>query len=134
MSFVDVIFRGVREAGTAMTALEERVGGAAREAVMEAAHFIEAGAKANAPVQTGSLRRSIHVLGPTPFGFAGWVALVGPSVVYGRRIELGFQGSDSLGRQYDQEGQPYLQPAYDAAMSGAMQSIFYKHYTGALRG
>lgn len=30
---------------------------------------------------------------------------------YAARIELGFHGEDSLGRFYDQDGQPYLSPA-----------------------
>lgn len=36
---------------------------------------------------------------------------VAPTVVYARRIELGFHGADSLGRVYDQQGNPYLKPA-----------------------
>jgi hypothetical protein len=37
----------------------------------------------------------------------------GTNVEYARRIEYGFQGADSLGRNYSQAAQPYLRPAVD---------------------
>lgn len=36
---------------------------------------------------------------------------VGTAVVYAGRIEFGFAGTDSLGRNYNQSAQPYLRPA-----------------------
>lgn len=39
---------------------------------------------------------------------------IGSAVVYARRIELGFTGTDSLGRFYNQPPFPYLRPALDA--------------------
>ena len=41
------------------------------------------------------------------------VTVVGPNAPYGRRIELGFTGTDSLGRTYNQPPYPYLRPAYE---------------------
>ena len=37
--------------------------------------------------------------------------VVGSNVVYARRMELGFVGTDSLGRTYNQAPRPYLRPA-----------------------
>lgn len=72
---------------------------------------VEHDAKSNAPVLTGTLRRSIHhEVRHSP---GGATAEIGTDVPYGRRIEEGFAGADSLGRVYDQPGQPYLGPALD---------------------
>lgn len=35
---------------------------------------------------------------------------IGTTVVYARRVELGFTGQDSLGRNYNQKAKPYLRP------------------------
>jgi transcription elongation factor len=40
------------------------------------------------------------------------VVVVGTNVEYGRRIELGFVGTDSLGRKYNQAAKSYLFPAF----------------------
>lgn len=39
------------------------------------------------------------------------IGYVGTSVAYGRRLELGFVGRDSLGRLYHQLPRPFLRPA-----------------------
>lgn len=36
---------------------------------------------------------------------------VGNNIDYGRRLELGFTGVDSIGRRYNQAPRPYLRPA-----------------------
>lgn len=38
------------------------------------------------------------------------VGRVGTNVIYARRLELGFVGTDSLGRNYDQAPRPFLRP------------------------
>jgi hypothetical protein len=48
---------------------------------------------------------------------------VGPDVPYGRRIELGFIGTDSLGRKYHQGPRPYLRPAFDSKQQEALQAM-----------
>jgi hypothetical protein len=122
---------GVPELRAALDAVVERSTLHAREAVAEAAHLVEAQAKMNATgrpgpnVQTGYLRRSIVVRGPTNEGF-WWSARIGPTAVYGRRVELGFTGTDSLGRTYDQKGYPYLGPAY-RYIRGFIPAIFRRH-------
>lgn len=40
--------------------------------------------------------------------------VVGTNVIYARRVEFGFVGRDSLGRNYNQAGKPYLYPAFFA--------------------
>lgn len=60
-------------------------------------------------VLMGRLRQSIsHRVIAIGNGFA---VLVGSAVVYARRLELGFAGRDSLGRNYNQAPRPYLRPA-----------------------
>jgi hypothetical protein len=60
-------------------------------------------------VLLGKLRQSItHRVVAMGNGFA---ALVGSGMVYARRLELGFAGRDSLGRNYNQAPRPYLRPA-----------------------
>lgn len=125
------LWRGVRELDSAIDAIAERAQAATRAAVAEAAHVIERAAKQRAPVDTGTLRRSIRVVGPKAAGRA-WIAKVGPTAVYGRRVELGFHGTDSLGRSYNQEGRPYLGPAF-AATRAEVTRVFRRRWASAMR-
>src|ERR1039458_4929206 len=104
---------------------------AARMAVVRGGHLIEGEAKkqfqgnhpkgqphvggSNPNTVTGTLRRSIKVGGIAKIGIGTWQSQTGPTVIYGRRIELGFQGADSLGRVYNNQPLPYLKPGLDAA-------------------
>src|ERR1041385_5582267 len=57
----------------------------------------------------GRLRQSIrHALSVTAEGITG---RVGSNVIYARRLELGFVGTDAKGRNYNQAPRPYLRPA-----------------------
>ncbi|MFE1452007.1 hypothetical protein [Streptomyces olivaceoviridis] len=60
-------------------------------------------------VITGAYRNSwrpeMHGL---PYGAA---CTIGTELPYGRRLEFGFTGTDSLGRYYDQPPFPHVQPA-----------------------
>lgn len=64
----------------------------------------------NAP--TGDYRRSwgIQHLNPA----SGPASLVGTNAPQGYRLELGFTGVDSLGREYDQPPYPHVGPAVDS--------------------
>lgn len=56
------------------------------------------------PVDTGRLRASWQ-LEPAPEDIrAGDVVRISTNVVYARRVDLGYVGTDSLGRYYDQKG------------------------------
>lgn len=61
-------------------------------------------------VITGALRRSVMVGTPTQEGPGVWSLTVAPTTVYARRIELGFDAADSLGRVYHQLPYPYVKP------------------------
>ncbi len=110
---------GVGDFRHAMEVMVAAAAAASMLAVGEAALAIEAEAKANFSgshrkgqphvggnkpnVVTGTLRRSIHVEGPLAT-HDGATATVGPSMIYGRRVELGFKGSTAY---------PYFQPGVD---------------------
>ncbi len=100
---------------------------ASREITTKGAAIVEAAAKRNFEgshargephqggdkpnVVSGDLRRSIRHEAVARLGVASYGTVVGPSVVYGRRIELGFLGQDSRGRKYHQPPFPYFVPA-----------------------
>lgn len=95
-------------------------------------------AKASSQPQsiTGTLRRSIGVVDITSAGLGVWAARIAPTVIYGRRIELGFHGTDSLGRNYTNPGQPaypFLKPGLDKAL-GRLPDIFTSAWNVALGG
>ena len=118
--------------------LAKRVETATAEIAMEGAFLVEAAAKGDAPVLTGTLRRSIDVKGPHMLGPFAFSADVGPTVVYGRMRELGgwipggavprpkppgtsLYWVDSSGGQHfaslvHQHGRPYLRPALVASV------------------
>jgi len=86
--------------------------------IIAAAQVIASDAKGHAPVDTGTLRRSITVEAVAP----GDVR-VGSDVPYAARIEYGFNAADSRGRQYHQAAQPYLRPAFDANQDRVLRMI-----------
>lgn len=106
-----IVWTGVTEFIAALGGVMARVDVAQRQFVADTAHKVQAATVVNEPVVSGTLRRSVTVDGPNALGAHGWEALVGPTVIYGRRVELGFHGADSLGRVYDQAGHPALEPA-----------------------
>lgn len=72
--------------------------------------------------RTGRLRGSIHVEKSTQ-GFAKYSALIGPGVIYGRVLEMGF----SNGNKY-----PYMTPAFNKFKT-VYAGIIRKHVlTGSL--
>lgn len=127
---------GVNELRAALDKAIVQATAHARDAVAETAALVEKQAKLDATgrpgpiVRTGTLRRSIITEGPVQTGLS-WRARIGPTVIYGRRVELGFVGADSLGRVYDQPGRPYLGPAYDYVVR-FFPSIFARHMRAAV--
>jgi HK97 gp10 family phage protein len=124
---------GIHEFEAALDDTISKMSAAARQSVSEAASKLEAKAKANAPVLTGTLRRGIMTDPITPYGVGGWQTKVGPTVVYSRRIELGFNGSDSRGRLYHQVGHPYFAPAFEE-VAREVSDIFYRNWSKAVVG
>jgi hypothetical protein len=110
---------------------------AALRGVTAGAHLIEAQAKQsmNGPgpqVQTGTLRRSINVIDTTTLGGGSYQARIAPTVIYGRRQELGFHGVDSIGRHYNQRGRPYLSTGLNRSLP-LLQGVFSAAWQAAMR-
>jgi hypothetical protein len=61
-------------------------------------------------VVTGFLRNSIQVRDERATA-TGYEVTVHPSGPYYRRLELGFRGTDSIGRRYNQRAYPFMRPA-----------------------
>lgn len=93
-SSVTILFNG-------LPALRGTVRENAGRIVQATALGIETDAKSRAPVDTGTLRRSIHTVKLTDLS-----ATVGPSVDYGAPVEYGVHG---------RAGQPFMTPAAEAA-------------------
>jgi len=62
-------------------------------------------------IQTGNYVRSMGLRLGAPGGHP--TAVVGTNAPQGRRLELGFQGTDSAGRTYSQPPYPHWGPALD---------------------
>jgi hypothetical protein len=120
---------GISEAIAALASMDKRVDAASMVTTVQVSAEVEARAKANfvgshrrgqphisngppdrPNIVTGTLRRSIRST-PMVRLAGGYSSTVGPTVVYGRRVELGFKGTDSLGRNYNQPGYEYFGPA-----------------------
>ena len=122
-----VSWSGINEAVAALYQLNTRVDAANRLSTVEVAAEVERAAKnnfeghhrrgeprvpnaSNKPnVVTGTLRRSIRSTGVQRLA-GGYTSTVGPTVIYGRRVELGFKGADSRGRRYNQPAYPFFGP------------------------
>jgi len=89
------------------------------EVVRKTAFDVEGSAKGLVPVDTGNLKDNIQAQ-----KVEDTLYLVNAGTEYARRVELGFKDADSLGRVYDQAGQPYMRPAAEKHR---------KPYTAAMR-
>jgi HK97 gp10 family phage protein len=78
--------------------------------IQTGAYNLEAGAKAKAPVLTGTLRRSIH----TVMSLGGLRAVIGPSVLYGKFVEFGTRHVPP---------RPYLRPAYERVVPQVVEQF-----------
>lgn len=89
--------------------------------------LVETQAKANASGRpgpraiTGHLRRSINA--STSIEGSAAVSRIGSNAVQARRLELGFTGTDSIGRHYNQPPYPYLSPALDSQAEPFRQAL-----------
>lgn len=120
---------GINEAIAALAEMDQRVDVASMITTVQVAAEVEARAKKNfvgshkawephvpngppdrPNIVTGTLRRSIRATAMTKLA-GGYTTMVGPTTEYGRRVELGFKGTDSRGRTYDQSAFPYFGPA-----------------------
>ena len=137
MATLEFDLLGVPEFTAALEAMAGRVDRATQMAVRDAALVIQRQAQANASgrpgprVRTGTLRRSIRVGGPRRVS-TGWEERVGPTVIYSRRIELGFDGTDAIGRTYHQPPYPYFGPAWRFGTTVAIHTIWRNNVAAAM--
>ncbi len=134
---VEFSLSGVRELQYALTEKVAAMDAAAREVVTKGGHMIERAAKGHANgrpgpnVVTGSHRRSIGVHSITKKG-TSWESQTGPTMVYSRRLELGYVQVDALGRLYDQPPYPSLGPGLQDVRDdlGALARSVYRKALG----
>lgn len=123
-----VVTTGWTDLGRVLAAIPGDIDRASRVVLAKSAAVIEAGAKRNfigshargephvggdrPNVVTGMARRSILTTPLQRTGEGGWSTQVGPTVVYGRRLELGYPGGSGRG-QHRTRPFPYLRPAVD---------------------
>ena len=66
-------------------------------------------------IRTGNLARSIATRDVQMVSLGRWMSTTGPTMAYGRRVELGFRDTDRKGRVYNQKAYPYMSPGFDKA-------------------
>jgi hypothetical protein len=150
-STVGIVWTGAREFGAALDRIVVAEELATKRAVEKVALAVVRQAKVNSTgpprlfkegtqgarpgtgpgVVSGRHRNSIKVLGSGPIP-RGWAADVGPTMVYSRRLELGFTGTDSAGRVYDQQPYPYLRPAMEFVTRIVAQRVFREEWAKAM--
>lgn len=130
---------GVHEVMAAIDKLAVKGEEAARESIAAAAAIVENEIKGNFSgshsrgqphvggdkpnIVSGTLRRSLHADPITRVAKGEYVTFVGPREVYGRRVELGYQGS---------RGFPYVKPGFETAKPkiAAAQTVIIKKHLG----
>jgi hypothetical protein len=139
MATLEFDLLGVSEFVTALEAMAGRVDRATGTAIKDAAHVIQRQARANASgrpgprVRSGTLRRSITIKYPKRGGGGVWEAMIGPTVIYSRRVELGFDGTDSIGRTYHQPPYPFFGPAWQFGTTIAIHRVWRDAVAAAMR-
>ncbi len=137
MATLEFDLLGVGEFVAALEAMDARVDLACRNTVRDGAQVIQRQARMNASgrpgprVRTGTLRRSITIRYPHRGGGV-WEAQIGPTVIYARRVELGFDGSDAIGRTYHQPPYPYFRPAFQFGTTVAIHTIWRNAVAAAM--
>lgn len=124
------VLEGVHEFEAALARIVGQTKIATASAGAEAARSVADDLAARAPVRSGNLVGSIGVFGP--FSEKGDVVYAaGVAAVYGRRVALGFHGTDSLGRTYDQQGQDFVGPAVSKAPA-RMSEVYGRRWALAM--
>jgi hypothetical protein len=135
---VTLTFDGWDDLETALEELAARVESATETAVKLGGEIVRAevlthmNGRPGPNVITGTLRRSVKVGTPIPERTGVWSVTVAPTVVYARRIELGFEGTDSLGRVYPKKyPYPYMAPGLTAAVA-RLGTVLFTQWSTAL--
>lgn len=123
------------ETSAAESALDEisgRLAAAVLEATETVGKSIVGAAKRNLP--GGPLSSSIGASPPIPSGPATATVKAGPGTAYGRRIEIGYHGTDSLGRgPYHQGGRGFFRRGVNEGETRAL-SVFSEAISDAIEG
>lgn len=133
----------------ALDHLVELISDATRDAVDEGATAMQTEGQGFAPHLSGALAASITITGPYPSGVAGFTALVGPTVVYGRIREIGgpipgrkttmdhpylrwmWNGRPVFKKKVHQHGTGYMLRA-DTLVRARFNDICVRHWTQAI--
>lgn len=125
-----VTARGFDSLSLGIKALQKPVQDALRDGVRSAAMILTQEAKDLVPVKTGRLQTAIHdeVVTDEPEKQERSVRPAyetgeGFDPPYARRIEMGFIGTDSIGRRYHQPAKPFMRPAFDSKQEEAKAEI-----------
>lgn len=120
MAGFGVVWEGVGAFKEAIVKTQEAAERATFEATAEGGELIRSAAVAQAPMLTGELRHSIEMEGPEEGGALGFAVEVGPTAIYGRKIELS-----------QPHANPYLARGF-AEAAPRLNEIYTKHWARAL--
>ena len=138
---------GLGDFNKAVAAMQRRIANAGRGIVSESLAVVERAAKKNFEgshppgfphvggskpnVVTGHLRRGIRTTPVRRVSPFTWEGEVGPTAVYGRRIELGYPGGGSGPGHQRTRPFPYLKPGADASHA-RIREVAVKRWTKAI--
>lgn len=140
----------MREMFAKLDKIAARADATARSNIVEGAALVEKLAKRNFEgshargephvggdkpnVVSGTLRRSIHHSPIIRLGLGYYATRIGPSTVYGRRVELGYIGDPGGGRGHQTTRSfPYFEPAVGVARP-EFYAIGARGWARAIRG
>lgn len=129
---INATFGGASQIANNIKSIQRAMGNALEDIAWAGAQPFLEEAKARVPVKTGNLRDHIHIETVQKSGTKATARVTpvtesgnkwGWDPAYAYRIEKGFHGEDSLGRHYDQDAQPYMQPAWETRQNDAMTAM-----------
>lgn len=130
---------GIVEFGLAIQRVVAQADAGTKRGVSKAASRVQRKAQENASgrpgpnVVSGSNRRGISVEPMRKVGIHAYETRVGPTMIYSRRLDLGFTGTDSLGRVYHQKAYPFFTPAWKDVVHD-LPHIYAEEWTKAITG
>lgn len=82
------------------------------------------GLRSNTNGRPGPLRQTGQLQGSFSVSRSGEQVSIGTNSPYARRLEFGFNGTDSLGRTYNQPPYPFMSRTVDSHGSQAVDIVF----------
>lgn len=149
MSEFYIKVKGVKEVEAYFNALELRMEKAMAKVAGDSAKVIQkkarkefrsrSGGRKDPPrpprptLRTGNLQKSILIDGPNRVGPASYSAKVGPTILYGRRVELGYEGGGGGRGQQTTRPFPYMGPALEKSRDEII-SLYHEQVRKAVTG